>query len=240
MLIDMAAHSKADDRASSDHAGPNLPNEDRADWDRADRDRADEDCANDDCAESDYANLDYAIKERRRSPRFSCGGSAEIICLPSTGIIVPGTIRDLSLHGCWVDTSLPIGCGARAEVVLRVNSASFRALGEVRAIRGRSGSGVEFVRLSANGKGMLADLVTDLARLQALMSKLKSDRHKMDAELFRREMEEGSLRGATLRDRFLFLRTILPTENAEAEKTETAGTETVREERLVVPIDLFG
>ena len=231
----MPGHTEANDHASSEHAGLNPPNEDRAD-----RDRADEDRESHDCAENDYANLDYAIKERRRSPRFSCGGSAEIICLPSTGIVLPGTIRDLSLHGCWVDTSLPIECGARAEVVLRVNAASFRALGEVRAIRGQSGSGVEFVRLSANGKDMLADVVTDLARLQALMSKLKSDRRKMDAELFRREMEEGNLRGATLRDRFLFLRTILPAEDAEGEKTETAGTGNIGEKRLVVPIDLFG
>lgn len=229
MLIDMPGHSEADDRANH-HAGPKRPSQDRAE----------NNCPDKDCAAIEHKTIDYPTKDRRRSPRFSCGGSAEIICLPSTGIIVPGTIRDLSLHGCWVDTSLPIECGARAEVVLRVNSASFRALGEVRAIRGQSGSGVEFVRLSANGKDMLADLVTDLARLQAIMSKLKSDRHKMDAELFRREMEEGNLRGATLRDRFLFLRTILPMENAEGEKTESAGMEIIREERLVVPIDLFG
>lgn len=229
MLVDMPGHTEEDDR-SNDHGGLNKPCQDRTENNSPDKD----------CAEVDHKTIDYATKDRRRSPRFSCGGSAEIVCLPSTGIIVPGTIRDLSLHGCWVDTSLPIECGARAEVVLRVNSASFRALGEIRAIRGKSGSGVEFVRLSANGKDMLADLVTDLARLQALMSKLKSDRRAMDAELFIREMGEGRLRGATLRDRFFFLRTILPTENAEGEKTETAGTNAIREERLVVPIDLFG
>ena len=154
-------------------------------------------------ADDPQAN-DPAIDDRRRSPRFSCGGHAEIICLPSTGIVVPGTIRDLSLHGCWVETALPIDCGARAEVVLRVNSASFRALGEVRAIRGQSGSGVEFVRLSANGKDMLADLVTDLARLQALMSKVKSDRRAVDAELFREELRGGRRGAFAFRERFRF------------------------------------
>src|ERR1039458_2317010 len=100
-----------------------------------------------------------ADEDRRRSPRFTCGGHAEIVCLPSTGILVPGTIRDLSLHGCWVDTSLPIDCGARAEIVVRVNADSFRAVGDVRAVRGPSGAGVEFVHLSAGGKDMLAGLV---------------------------------------------------------------------------------
>ena len=179
-------------------------------------------------------------EDRRRSPRFSCGGRAEINCLPSTGIILPGTIRDLSLHGCWVETALPIDCGARAEIVLRVNSASFRALGTVRAIRGRSGAGVEFAHLSAGGKDMLACLVTDLAKLQALMQKLKSDRREMDAELFRRELEAGNLRAAMMRERFPFLRTILPAENSEGEQTESAGEDAIGEERLVVPVDLFG
>ena len=147
-----------------------------------------------------------ADDDRRRSPRFSCGGHAEINCLPSTGIILPGTIRDLSLHGCWVETPLPIDRGARAEIVVRVNSASFRAVGEVRAIRGRSGAGVEFVYLSSGGKDLLAGLVTDLARLQALMKKLKSDRREMDEELFRKELADGRLQATMLSERFPFLR----------------------------------
>jgi PilZ domain len=191
-------------------------------------------------ADSDRTGDDQSANDRRRSPRFSCGGHAEIICLPSTGIVVPGTIRDLSLHGCWVETALPIDCGARAEVVLRVNAASFRALGEVRTIRGQSGSGVEFVRLSANGRDMLADLVTDLTRLQALMSKVKSDRRAVDAELFREELKGGRLDAFAFRERFRFLRRILPGEDAEREQTESAGADTSNEERLIVPVDLFG
>jgi hypothetical protein len=91
----------------------------RADNDHADR--ADNDPA-------DIADNDDLDRDRRRSPRFRCGGHAEITCLPSTGILLPGTIRDLSLHGCCVDTSRPIDCGVRAELVVRVNAASFRAV----------------------------------------------------------------------------------------------------------------
>src|SRR5208282_20039 len=151
-------------------------------------------------------------KDRRRSPRFSCGGQAEIVCLPSTGIIVPGTIRDLSLHGCCVSTPQPMDCGAQAEILVRVNSASFRALGKVAATRGRSGAGVEFVQLSTGGKEMLADLIMELARLQALMNRLRSERREIDAGSFRKELEDGRLQAALLSERFPFLRTILPTE----------------------------
>ena len=80
-----------------------------------------------------------ADTERRRSPRFSCGGYANIGCIPSDGIVLRGTIRDVSLGGCHVDKGLPIDCGARAEILVRVNAASFRALGEVKAVRGNSG-----------------------------------------------------------------------------------------------------
>jgi len=59
--------------------------------------------------------------DRRRSPRFSCGGRAEINRLPSSGIPLAGTIRDLSLHGRSIDTLLPIDCGERAELVVGVN-----------------------------------------------------------------------------------------------------------------------
>jgi len=197
------------------------------------------------CEENDPSTHDQPpgsqpTDDRRRSPRFSCGGHAEIICLPSTGVIVPGTIRDLSRHGCWLETSLPIDCGARAEIVVRVNSASFRALGQVRAMRGHSGSGLEFVHLSAHGKEMLEDLVGGLARLQALMSKLKSDRRAVDARLLGKELEDGSLEASVFREGFRFLRSIVPAEAAGAEQSEAKGANPGNEERMVVPVDLFG
>ncbi len=192
----------------------------------------------------------HAGEDRRRTPRFSCGGHAEINCLPSTGIIIPGTIRDLSLHGCRVETASPIACGARAEIVVHVNSASFRAVGEVRAIRGQSGAGVEFVALSAGGKDMLAGLIRDLARLQALLSKLKSARREMDTELFRKELEDAKIQASMLSERFPFLRTILPADQAGdhsapdqaacAGNDRTKGAHPAAAQPLIVAVDLFG
>jgi PilZ domain len=181
-------------------------------------------------------------EDRRRSPRFNCGGYAEINCLPSTGIMLVGTIRDLSLHGCRVDTSLPIDCGVRAEIVVRVNASSFRAVGEVRAIRGLSSAGWEFVQLSAGGREMLGGLVTDLARLQAAMNNLKSARREMDAESFRQELEDGKHQAELLGERFPFLRTILPAGSGEALKPDetSASKDRAAAQALIIAVDLLG
>jgi PilZ domain-containing protein len=178
---------------------------------------------------------------RRRSPRFSCTGRAEINCLPSSGTLLTGTIRDLSLHGCFVDMPLPIDCGARAEIVVRVNAASFRAVGEVRDIRRRSSAALEFVRMSTGGKDSLTGLVTDLARLQAIMNKLKSVRREMDEEAFRQELDRGKLQAEMLRARFPFLGITLKAESLEAHLKD-ASTEKEQEPEarpLVVAVNLF-
>ncbi len=207
-------------------------------------------------ADIDCGDIDCRAKDRRHSPRFKCGGEAKISRLPSDGIFVPGKIFDLSLGGCCIDTTLPIDCGVRAEIVVRVNAASFRAVGEVRAIRSRFGAGIEFVHLSAGGKHTLADLVTELARLQAVMNKLKAARREINAESFRKQLEEGKHQAAMLSERFPFLGTILRAESSrkvrespgessgestEADQVASAGKHRIVEAQpLVIRVDLFG
>lgn len=187
------------------------------------------------------ADDDRADNDRRRSRRFTCGGDAKISRLPSDGIFLPGKILDLSLGGCCLDTTLPIHCGVRAEIVVRVNAASFRAVGEVRAIRGGSGVGVEFVHLSSGGKDMLAELVAELARLQAVMNKLRSARRKTDTQSFRRQLEDGRRQAAMLSERFPFLGTILPGENPESDHAASDDRALIVEAQpLVIAVDLFG
>jgi hypothetical protein len=182
-----------------------------------------------------------ADEERRRSPRFNCSGLAKITRLPSSGIFLPGTIRDLSLGGCSVDTTLPIDFGVRTEIVVRVNAASFRAVGEVKAIRGASTACMEFVQLSAGGKDLLEDLVTELARLEALVNKLRAARREMDPESFRRQLDAGKLQAVRFSERFPFLGTILAAEIAEQDQEASVGKGRIVGTRpLVIPVDLFG
>jgi len=180
-----------------------------------------------------------ADDERRRSPRFACGGYARISCLPSNGIFLPGKILDLSLGGCCVDSVLPIDCGTRAEIVVRVNAASFRAVGEVRALRGQSGAGLEFVHLSAGGKDMLAGLIRELARLHAVMNELRSVRREIDAESYKKQFAEGKLQAALLSERIPALAVILQAESSEPDETALAG-EPRKVEATPLAVDLFG
>lgn len=195
-----------------------------------------------------------ADADRRRSPRFVCGGYAHINCLPSNGIVLAGKVRDLSLGGCCVDTTLPIDYGVRAEIVVRVNAASFRALGEVRAVRGKSGAGLEFVQLSTGGKGMLADLITDLARLQATMNELKLSRRDLGAESIRQQLNNGRLQAMTVEGRIPLLgRTLFangrgesreeclqPNQVVQAREDCHGNARIVEADPLVITIDLFG
>ena len=188
--------------------------------------------------------------DRRRSPRFACRGIAKISYLPSDGIFLQGNIRDLSLHGCCVDTSLPIDYGVRAEIVVRVKAASFRALGEVRAIRGAYGAGLEFVQLSAGGKELLEDLVTDLEKLHAVMQQLKSDRHETDTKSFRKQLEDGKQRALQLTAQPVRWRTLLPSpdlelgpsprEMLEGKPFDASGDRIRDDKRVVITVDLFG
>jgi hypothetical protein len=118
--------------------------------------------------------------DRRRSPRFSCGGQARIVCLPSDGILLAAKIRNLSLGGCGIQTVSPLECGTRAEILLRVNGSFFRAIGQVRAARCPSGIGMEFIGLSAGGQDMLVELIRELARRHAIASMLRAARREPD------------------------------------------------------------
>jgi hypothetical protein len=105
--------------------------------------------------------------DRRRIPRYSCRGLAQITCLHLDGAQLKGRLRDLGLGGCCienVETTPPFDLGTKTEILIEVNSWFFRAMAQVKALRERSGISVEFVRMSTGGRSMLTDLIADLER----------------------------------------------------------------------------
>jgi hypothetical protein len=124
--------------------------------------------------------------DRRQSPRLRCGGLAKLMRLPSEGMIVPGRVLDLSLGGCGIETGLTLPAGTRAEILLRVNAASIRVVGQVHSPRRPSVIGVEFVLVSAGGKHMLAELIRELARQQAITT-LRGGRSQPHPEASQRQ-----------------------------------------------------
>jgi PilZ domain len=105
--------------------------------------------------------------ERRRIPRYSCNGVAQITCLPLSGSPLRGRVRDLGLGGCCIECSESVpwlDLGDRTEILLEVNSWFVRAMAHVKAIRGQVALSMQFLRMSAGGSSMLADLIADLQR----------------------------------------------------------------------------
>ncbi len=111
--------------------------------------------------------------DRRRIPRYSCSGHAQIASFPLNGRLLSGRIRNLGLGGCCIEnieTTFPFDLGTQAEILVKVNSWFFRAMAHVKAVRDRSGISVEFMRMSTGGYGMLTDLIADLDRLRPGLS----------------------------------------------------------------------
>ena len=185
-------------------------------------------------------------EERSRTSRFSCVGHAQLVCLPSDGNFLAGRIHDLSLGGCRVDLNAPIDPGARTEVVIRANAASFRALGIVKGLHQKSKAGIEFVQLSSGGRELLEDLIGELARLRATIDQLMSMKRQISAQAFRKQMEAAKFQAVMFATRFPFLETTLAEElsqdeNDQLETVELLQGESPREERpRVIPINLFG
>jgi hypothetical protein len=185
-----------------------------------------------------------ADDDRRRNQRFACAGEVKISRLPSDGIFVPARILDLSLGGCRVDINLPMDRGVRTELLVRVKDATFRAVGEVKAIRGSSMAGIEFVRLGGSGKDILAELVEELARRQAAMKKLRSVPRDIEAREFRAHIEEGKARAQTLSRGLPSFNGALPSES-ETEELEpmsdpdAEARKIVEAPPLVLTVDLF-
>src|ERR1035438_3295259 len=175
--------------------------------------------------------------DRRRSPRFICGGDARISRLPSDGTLVFGKLRNLSVGGICVDTNHPVDLGARTELLIRANAVPFRTVGLVRAISGSSRACLEFVQMSAGGKGMLAEVLEQMAKVQRVLRKLRSARVGTTAELSR-ELEGAGVRTALAEGVLLLGRARV---DQSSEPNSERGAERIVElTPLVIKVDLFG
>jgi hypothetical protein len=151
--------------------------------------------------------------DRRRMPRYSCSGQAQITCLPLNGALLGGKLRDLGLGGCGIEcieTTSPFDLGARTEILVEVNSWSFRAMAHVRAVRGQSGISVEFMRMSAGGYSMLTDLIAELERPPTVVA-----RQGRPLEHASRFVRSKSGLGPALSDCIAIVGTIVPSQPVE-------------------------
>jgi len=91
------------------------------------------------------------------------------MCLPWEGALLWGRLSNLSFGGCYIEDVPLLESGTRTEVLLRVNTLPLRAIGHVRTALDHSGIGIEFVRMTASGRQMLAELLEELERFRSAM-----------------------------------------------------------------------
>jgi hypothetical protein len=177
--------------------------------------------------------------DRRRSPRFTCGGEARIYSLPSDGVHVPGKLRNLSLGGVCLDTTHMFDLGALTEILVSVNAASFRTLGLVKAVE-RSRASMEFIQMSAGSRDLLADLIAQFERLAETVNRLRSERMEA-AEKLQREMENAGVRVARLGSGDVSISKVSVESNFGQKTGQSPERERIIEvQPLVIKVDLFG
>lgn len=101
--------------------------------------------------------------ERRITPRFSCGGTGEVIVLGGA-LRFTGELLDLSATGCRLATGVTFTLerGTRVEVAMVVNGTHFRVAGGVRSNHKIRGVGLEFMNVSARGARLIQELIAEL------------------------------------------------------------------------------
>lgn len=103
---------------------------------------------------------------RRRHPRFHCGGEAEVRSLAS-GARASGKIANLSVGGCLIQLR-DCDCfrkGEAVEMTFCVRQLPVRVQGAVRQIHPSEAIGLEFTLLSERGRRQLTELIGELAEV---------------------------------------------------------------------------
>jgi PilZ domain len=102
------------------------------------------------------------FKERRRSPRFQCSGSAEF-WPEGSEVRMWGTLTDVSLHGCYVEMNNTFPLGTRMRLTLEALGVRVRVQGTVRVSYPFLGMGICFSEIEPAQQLQLEQLLTALA-----------------------------------------------------------------------------
>ncbi|MGH9496896.1 MAG: PilZ domain-containing protein, partial [Candidatus Sulfotelmatobacter sp.] len=104
-----------------------------------------------------------AGREKRRSRRFQCEGSAEFH-QEGTDIRTWATFSDISLHGCYVEAQATYPVGALLHMKLDANGIRVEAQGIVRVSYTNLGMGIAFADLTPHNTAELRRLLASLSR----------------------------------------------------------------------------
>jgi hypothetical protein len=112
----------------------------------------------------------YRGTEQRKSPRYRCEGSAELI-QDGLDLRTWATFTDISMHGCYVELTATFPIGTMLHIKLEVNGIMVRARGIVRVSYPSLGMGIAFTEMSTAYRDQLRDLLKDISRPSLIMAK---------------------------------------------------------------------
>ena len=96
-------------------------------------------------------------QEKRKSPRYSCDGSARM--QRPGGASTWARFTDISLHGCYIETAGPYSIGTNLELKLEAHDIRVEATGQVRVSYPGLGMGVAFMKISEQEQSHLQELL---------------------------------------------------------------------------------
>jgi len=107
--------------------------------------------------------------DKRRSPRYRCQGSAQILEIAS-GVSTWTTFTDISLHGCYVEATATHRVGVQLGLKLEANGFRVEATGEVRVAYPNLGMGISFTRILEADRERLRELLRSISRPSVIPS----------------------------------------------------------------------
>jgi hypothetical protein len=105
-------------------------------------------------------------KERRRSPRFRCSGSAEFRA-EGSDIRMWGTLSDVSLHGCYIEMNNTFPVDTRVSLALEAMGVRVQVQAVVRVSYPFLGMGMCFTEVEFGQQSQLEQLLAAVAGANA-------------------------------------------------------------------------
>ena len=96
--------------------------------------------------------------DRRGRSRHSCRLSADV-CVADIGVPQRCYLSDISLGGCYVDTTEPLAVMTEVEIVVRTASMKVRVCGIVREMHPAFGMGISFTLTTPQERAQVQKLV---------------------------------------------------------------------------------
>jgi hypothetical protein len=110
----------------------------------------------------------FSIRDKRRSRRYKCEGSAEIRA-EGAEIRTWASFTDISLHGCYVEAQSTYPAGALLHVKLDANGIHVETQGIVRVSYPYLGMGIAFADLTPHNTAELRSLLAGVLRADAIL-----------------------------------------------------------------------